>query len=76
MAYKGFPGGSVEENLPVDAGDARSIHGLGNPPGVGKGSRVQNSCQESPMNRRTWRATGHGVAKSWTRLSTHTAGGL
>ena len=24
------------------------------------------------MNRRAWRATVHGVAKSWTPLSTHT----
>ena len=29
MAYKGFPGGSVEKSLPVDAGDASSIPGLG-----------------------------------------------
>ena len=32
MAYKGFPGGSVEKSLPVDAGDASSIPGLGRSP--------------------------------------------
>ena len=26
---------------------------------------------ENPMERGAWRATVHGVAKSWTRLSTH-----
>ena len=27
-----------------------------------------SSCLENPMDRGTWRATVHGVAKSWTRL--------
>ena len=26
---------------------------------------------ENPMGRGAWQATGYGVAKSWTRLSTH-----
>ena len=26
-------------------------------------------CLENPMDRGAWRATVHGVAKSWTRLS-------
>ena len=35
----------------------------------------QYSCLEKPMDRGTWRAMVHNVAKSWTRwklLSTHT----
>ena len=27
------------------------------------------SCLKNPMDRGTWRATVHGVAKSWTQLS-------
>ena len=30
---------------------------------------LQYSCLENPMDRGAWRATVHGVAKSWTRLS-------
>ena len=38
-------------------------------PGEGNGSPLQYSCQESPMDRGSWQATVHGVAKSWTLLS-------
>ena len=44
-------------------------------PGGGHGNRLQYSCLEDPAARGTWRATVHGVAKSWTRrkqLSRHT----
>ena len=63
------------KNLPANAGDARdagSIPGLGRSPGVGNGNRLQYSCQENSMDRGAWWATVHGVAKSQTRLSTHT----
>ena len=72
---RGFPGGTVVKNLPANAGDARdagSIPGLGRSPGVGNGNRLQYSCQENSMDRGAWWATVHGVAKSQTRLSTHT----
>ena len=35
----------------------------------GPGNPFQYSCLENPMDRGAWRATVHGVAKSWTRLS-------
>ena len=38
------------------------------PPGGGHGNPLQYSCLENPMDRGAWRATGHGVKKSWTRL--------
>ena len=41
---------------------------VGRPPGGGHGNPLQYSCLESPMDRRTWWATVHGVAKSQTRL--------
>ena len=36
--------------------------------GEGNGNPLQYSCQD-PTDRGAWRATVHGVAKSWTRLS-------
>ena len=38
-------------------------------PGEGNGNPLQYSCLENPMDREAWRATVHGVAKSWTQLS-------
>ena len=43
---------------------------------VGNGNPLQYSCLENSMVRVAWRATVHGIAESWTRLSdparTHT----
>ena len=64
----------VVKNLPANAGDTRdasSTHGLGRSPGEGHGNPLQHSCLENPVARRTWWATAHRVAKSWTRLSMH-----
>ena len=41
--------------------------------GEGNGSPLQYSCLENPMDRGTWWAAVHGVAKSWTRLSDFTS---
>ena len=62
-------------NLPANAEDTRdagSIPGLGRSPGRGNGNPFQYSCWENSMNRGTWRATVHGIAKSQTRLRTRT----
>ena len=56
-----------------NAGDPGSIPGLGRSPGEGNGNPLQYSCLENPMDRGAWRATVHGVAKSWTRLSNFTS---
>ena len=45
------------------------ILGLGRSPGGGNGNLLQYSCLENPMDGRTWKATVHGVTKSWTQLS-------
>ena len=37
--------------------------------GEGNGYPLQSSCLENPRDRGAWRATAHGVAKGWTRLS-------
>ena len=41
--------------------------------GEGNGNSLQYSCLGNLMNRGAWWATVHGVAKSWTQWSTHTA---
>ena len=67
----GFPGSSVVRNPPAsagNAGDLGSIPGSGRSPGGGHGNPLHYSCLESPMDRRAWWATVHGVAKSQTRL--------
>ena len=70
-----FPGDAVIKNPPANAGDATevgSIPGSGRSPGGGHGNPLQDSCLGNPMDRGAWRATVHGVAKSWTGLSNRT----
>ena len=50
------------------AGDPGSVPQLGRSPGEGSGYPLQCSYPENSTNRRAWRATVHGVAKSQTRL--------
>ena len=62
----------VVKNPPANAGDVRDsgwIPGLGRSPGGEDGNPLQYSCLEKTMDREAWRATVHGVAKKWTRLS-------
>ena len=60
------------KNPPANAGDARDvglIPGSGRSSGVGTGNPLQYSCLGNSMDRGAWWAADHGVAKSWTRLS-------
>ena len=41
--------------------------------GEGKGTPLQHSCLENPMDGGAWKAAVHGVAKSQTRLSDFTS---
>ena len=66
---EGFPGGSDGKEFTCRAGDLGSIPGLGRSPGGRHGNLLQYSCLRIPMDRGTWRATVHAVAKSQTRLS-------
>ena len=52
--------------------DPGSVPELGRSPGEGNGNPLQYSCLENPKDRGAWWATVQGVAKSQTRLSTHT----
>ena len=58
------------KNSPANIEDVGLITGLGRSPGEGNGNPFQYSCLENPMDRGAWRATVHGVAKSWTQVST------
>ena len=64
-----FCGGSDSKESACSAGDLGSIPGSGRSPGEEKGNPLQYSCVGNPMDRGAWRATAHGVTKSWTHLS-------
>ena len=66
---KGFPGGSMVEKLPANAGDMGLIPGSGRSPGEGNGNSLQSYCLENPMDRGAWWATVHGVAENQTCLN-------
>ena len=64
----------VVKNLPANAGvmgDVGSVPGLGRSPGGGNDNLLQYFCLKKPMDRGSWRATVHEVAKSQTLLSVH-----
>ena len=58
----------VVKNSPANVGDGSSIPGSRRSPGEGNGNPLQYSCLENPMDRGSWWATVHRVAKSLTRL--------
>ena len=63
------------KNPPANAGDTRDaglIPRLGRSLVVKNGNSLQYSYLENSMDRDTWWATVHRVAKSWTWLSTQT----
>ena len=65
----GFTDGLDGKESACNAGDPGSISGSGRSPEEGNGNPFQYSCLENPMDRGAWRATVHGVVKSWTYLS-------
>ena len=66
-----FPGATVVKNPPVNAADTRDVSLIlksGKSPGVGNGNPLQFSHLENSMDTGGWRATVHGVIRSWTQL--------
>ena len=59
----GFPGGSVVENSPDNAGEMGSIPGLGRSAGEGNDNPLQYSFLGNSMSKGVWQATVHRVAK-------------
>ena len=78
LSHLGFPGSSVIKNLP--ACRRSGFHPwVSRCPGGGHDNPLQYSCPENPMDRGTWWAIVHGVAKGQiqlkqlsTRTHTHT----
>ena len=65
--------GSNGKESACNAGHLGLIPGSGRYPGEDHGNPLQYSCQENPMDRRAWQATGYRVAKSqtqWKQLTT------
>ena len=60
-----FPGGSAVENRPANVGDTGLSPGSGRSPGEGNSDPLQYSCLQNPMDRRSWQAIVHEVAKQW-----------
>ena len=56
-------GGSVVKNPPANSGDVGSIPGSGRSPEEGNSNTLQYFCLGNPIDRGTWQATVHGVAK-------------
>ena len=65
----GCPWWLSSKELTCNAGDM--VSGSGRSPGR-NGNPLQYSCLENSVDRRAWRATVYGVAKSQTRLSNST----
>ena len=59
----GFPGGSDGKVSARNAGDPGLIPEPGKSPGEGNSNPLQYSCLGNPIDRGTWWATVHGVAK-------------
>ena len=60
------------KKLPANAGDFRDvglIPWLGRSPGGRQGNPLQYSCLENTMDRGSWQAKVHRVAKNQTRLT-------
>ena len=59
----GFLGGSVVKNPPTNAGGMGSIPGSRESPGEGNGNPLLYTCLGNPMDRGSWWAIVHGIAK-------------
>ena len=60
------------KNPSANAGDGDLVPGSGRSLREGSGNLLQYSCLGNHTDRVAWQAAVHGVAKRWTRLSTHT----
>ena len=65
----GFSDGSVGKESTCNAGDMGEvglIPGLGRSHGGGNSNPLQYSCLKTPVDRETWQATVHSIAKNQT----------
>ena len=66
LREKGFPDSSDGKESICNAGELGSIPGSRRPPGELNGNPLQYSCLENSMDKGTWQAIDHGIAKSQT----------
>ena len=59
-----FPGGSVVNHLPPNAGDIDLVPGSGRFLGEGNGNPLQHSCLENVIDRGAWLDTVHGIPRT------------
>jgi len=67
LVKEGFLGSSDSKESACST-DLGSVLGLGRSPAEGKEYPTQYSLLKYSMDRGAWRATVHGVSKSWTHL--------
>ena len=63
-----YSGSSDGKESACSAGDPGLILRSGRYPGEENGNSLEYSCLDRGMDRGAWRATVHGVTKSWTQL--------
>ena len=69
--WRGFPGGSVIKNSPVNAGDACLTPGWGRSPGKGNVNPLEYSCLEIPHGQRSLvGCSPRGHKRVWHGLAT------
>ena len=68
--FPNFPCSSVNKETVFNAGDPHLIPGSGRFSGEGNGNPLQYSFLENPMDRGSWQATVHGVARVGHDLAT------
>ena len=61
--WEGFPPGSDSKESAYNAGDPGLTPGSGRSPRERNGNLLQYCCLENPMDRGSWQATIHGVAR-------------
>ena len=66
----GFHGSSVGKESACSAGDLSLIPGSGRSPAGGNSNRLQYACLENPIDRGTWWAIVHWVARVRHDLAT------
>ena len=69
MHFLSFPWWLKGKNLPANAGDTRSIPGLGRSPGEGNGNHSSLLAREIPWIEKPGGLQSMGSQKSWTRLN-------
>ena len=69
LHFTSIPSGSDSKESACNTGDQIPSLGQEDSPAEGNGYLVQYSCLENYMDRETCQAAVHGVAKSWTQLS-------